>query len=102
MLQLIFVDLHVLMNYSVLQLCIRWKAVLLIETRTPRVKIAKFLLYYKSLAPTWKIIIWLQHGECLGCGIMWHEANLDPCSIVAAVTAPPTLAMLVFLDRLQS
>ena len=22
-----------------------------------------------SLAPTWKIIIWLQHGQCLGCGM---------------------------------
>ena len=64
-----------------------------------RVEIAKFLLYYKFgpnlenyyLATTWRMS-W-----------MWHEANLDPyCSIVVTVTAPPTLAVLVFLDRLQS
>ena len=61
-----------------------------------RVEIAKVLPYYKFgpnlenyyLATTWPMS-W-----------MCHEANLDPCSIVAAVTAPPTLAVLVFLDRL--
>ena len=63
-----------------------------------RVEIAKFLPYYKFgpnlenyyLATTWRMS-W-----------MWHKANLYPCSILVAVTAPPTLAVLVFLDRLQS
>ena len=63
-----------------------------------RVEIAKFLPYCKFgpnlenyyLATTWRMS-W-----------MWHEANLDPCSIVVVVTAPPTLAVLVILDRLQS
>ena len=61
-----------------------------------RVEIAKFLPYYKFcpnlenyyLATTWRMS-W-----------MWHKANLDPCSILVAVTASPTLAVLVFLDRL--
>ena len=65
---------------------------------TNRVEIVKFLPYYKfgpnlenyHLATTWRMS-W-----------MWHEANLDPRSIVVPVTAPSTLAVLVFLDRLQS
>ena len=61
-------------------------------------EIAKFLPYYKFgpnlenyyLARKWRMS-W-----------MWHKANLDPCAIVLAVTAPSTLAVLMFLDRLQA